>query len=55
MNFYVGPDAALYVVDYYRARIEHPEWTASDTQRDPSSMYAGQHRGRIYRVIRDRD
>ncbi len=51
--FYVGPDAALYVVDYYRARIEHPEWTASDTQRDPSSMYAGQDRGRIYRVVRD--
>jgi putative membrane-bound dehydrogenase-like protein len=53
VNFYVGPDAALYMVDYYRARIEHPEWTASDTQRDPSSMYAGQNRGRIYRVIRD--
>ena len=53
VNFYVGPDAALYVVDYYRARIEHPEWTASDTQRDPSSMYAGQDRGRIYRVVRD--
>jgi putative membrane-bound dehydrogenase-like protein len=53
VNFYVGPDAALYVVDYYRARIEHPEWTASDTQRDPSSMYAGQDRGRIYRVARE--
>jgi putative membrane-bound dehydrogenase-like protein len=53
VNFYLGPDAALYVVDYYRARIEHPEWTASDTQRDPSSMYAGQDRGRIYRVIRN--
>ena len=53
VNFYVGPDAALYIVDYYRARIEHPEWTASDTQRDPSSMYAGQDRGRIYRVVRD--
>ena len=53
VSFYVGPDAALYVVDYYRARIEHPEWTSSDTQRDPSSMYAGQDRGRIYRVVRD--
>jgi putative membrane-bound dehydrogenase-like protein len=53
VSFYVGPDAALYVVDYYRARIEHPEWTSSDTQRDPSSMYEGQDRGRIYRVIRD--
>ena len=41
MNFYVGPDAALYVVDYYRARIEHPEWTSSDLQRDPRSTVRG--------------
>ena len=53
VSLYVGPDAALYVVDYYRARIEHPEWTATDAQRDPASMYMGQDRGRIYRVIRD--
>ena len=53
VSFYVGPDAALYVVDYYRARIEHPEWTSSDLQRDPRSLYEGQDRGRIYRVVRD--
>ena len=50
VNFYVGPEGALYVVDYYRGRIEHPEWTASDTHRDPSSMYEGRDRGRIYRI-----
>ena len=26
VNQYIGPDGALYVVDYYREIIEHPEW-----------------------------
>jgi len=50
---YAGPDGALYVVDYYRARIEHPEWSASDVQKDPAPLYEGQDRGRIYRITRD--
>ena len=50
----VGPDGALYVVDYYRPRIEHPEWTSSDLQTDPSPLYEGRERGRIYRIVRDR-
>ena len=41
----VGADGALYVVDYYRPRIEHPEWTSSDLQKDPSPMYEGRDRG----------
>jgi putative membrane-bound dehydrogenase-like protein len=48
----IGPDGALYVVDYYRPRIEHPEWTSSDLQKDPSPMYEGRDRGRLYRVVR---
>ena len=48
---YTGPDAALYVVDYYRARIEHPEWSASDLQKNPAPLYEGQERGRIYRIV----
>jgi putative membrane-bound dehydrogenase-like protein len=48
----VGPDGALYVVDYYRPRIEHPEWTSSDLQKDPAPMYEGRDRGRLYRVVR---
>ena len=48
----IGPDGALYVVDYYRPRIEHPEWTSSDLQKDPSPMYEGRERGRIYKVVR---
>jgi len=26
VNFYVGPDGALYILDYYRRFVEHPEW-----------------------------
>ena len=48
----IGPDGALYVVDYYRPRIEHPEWTSSDLQQDPAPMYEGRDRGRIYKVVR---
>lgn len=47
---YVGPDGSLFIVDYYRPRIEHPEWTSSDLQKDRSPLYVGQDRGRIYRV-----
>ncbi len=50
---YIGPDGALYVVDFYRARIEHPEWTSSDLQKNPAPMYEGQNRGRIYRIHRE--
>ena len=50
---YIGPDGALYVVDYYRARIEHPEWTSSDLQKNPAPLYEGQNRGRIYRISTD--
>jgi putative membrane-bound dehydrogenase-like protein len=51
--FYIGPDGALYVIDYYRKRIEHPEWTASEFQKDPSEFSLGADRGRIYRVLPD--
>jgi putative heme-binding domain-containing protein len=51
VSFYIGPDGAMYVIDYYRKRIEHPEWTASEFQRDPSEFSVGADRGRIYRVV----
>ncbi|MBK5296730.1 MAG: c-type cytochrome [Vicinamibacteria bacterium] len=53
VNFYVGPDGALYVVDYYRARIEHPEWTASEFHKNPAQFTLGRDRGRIYRIVPD--
>jgi putative membrane-bound dehydrogenase-like protein len=49
VNFYVGPDAAIYLVDYYRLMVEHPEWTSTHTHHSPD-LYKGDDRGRIYRI-----
>ena len=49
VNFYVGPDGALYIIDYYRRILEHPEWMDEATSRS-GELYAGRERGRIYRV-----
>ena len=46
----VGPDGPLYLVDYYRQMIEHPEWTSSHVHDHPKQTYAGQDRGRIWRI-----
>ena len=51
VNFYIGPDGALYVIDYYRPYIEHPEWASSDLQKSPEVLSIGKDRGRIYRVV----
>ena len=49
VNFYIGPDGSLYVVDYYRKIIEHPEWTSKSVY-EGSDIYAGNDLGRIYRL-----
>ena len=49
VNFTVGPEGALYVIDYYRHVIEHPEWTSAATYTS-DSLYDGEDRGRIWRV-----
>ncbi len=51
VNFYVGPDGALYLIDYYRPYIEHPEWASSDLQKNPEVLNTGNDRGRIYRIV----
>jgi putative membrane-bound dehydrogenase-like protein len=45
-----GPDGALYVVDMYRAVIEHPEWVPAELKNRPD-LYHGSDRGRIYRIV----
>jgi putative membrane-bound dehydrogenase-like protein len=50
VNFYIGPDGALYVIDFYRKIIEHPEWLDDATAKS-SDLYAGRDRGRIYRIV----
>ena len=48
----VGPDGALYVVDYYRPILEHPEWIPPE-QLQGADLYAGNQHGRIYRVVHE--
>lgn len=49
VNFYVGPDGALYMLDYYRKVIESPEWM-SDEAIAAGGLYDGSDKGRIYRI-----
>ena len=50
VNMYVGPDGAMYVLDFYRMMIEHPEWMSAQVQHSPD-LTKGIDRGRIYRVV----
>ena len=50
VNLEIGPDGALYVVDMYRAVIEHPHWMPTELRERPD-LTAGNDRGRIYRIV----
>ena len=52
VNMYTGPDGALYVVDYYRQIIEHPEWMGEEVIKS-GELYNGHDKGRIYRITPD--
>jgi putative membrane-bound dehydrogenase-like protein len=45
-----GPDGALYVVDMYRAVIEHPDFMPSELKQRPD-LTLGKDRGRIWRIV----
>ncbi|WP_276370045.1 PVC-type heme-binding CxxCH protein [Chryseolinea sp. H1M3-3] len=49
VNMYVGPDGSLYVVDYYRQIIEHPEWMGKEVI-ESGDLYNDMDKGRIYRI-----
>ena len=49
-NFTVGPDGALYLIDYYRQHIETPLSIPEDLMEDMDFM-AGSDMGRIYRIV----
>lgn len=51
VNFYVGPDGAMYVVDYYRQLVEHPEWMSEEVNKS-GALYNGSTKGRIYRITK---
>lgn len=44
-----GPDGCLYVVDFYRLILEHPEWIPQQML-GTLDLRAGSERGRIYRI-----
>ena len=46
---YIGPDGALYVIDYYRKIIEHPEWLSEEAIHS-GDLNKGTDKGRIYRI-----
>lgn len=50
VNLATGPDGALYVVDFYRKWVEHPQWVANEAARKETDWTAGKELGRIYRV-----
>ncbi len=45
-----GPDDAMYVVDMYRAVIEHPEFMPAELQKRPD-LALGRDKGRIWRIV----
>ncbi|CAN5908495.1 hypothetical protein BH24BAC1_BH24BAC1_30150 [soil metagenome] len=49
VNMYIGPDGALYVLDYHRQIVEHPEWMAEEVAQS-GALYNGTDQGRIYRI-----
>lgn len=49
VDLYEGPDGDIYVVDMYRAVIEHPEWVPAELKNRPDQRLGDSH-GRIYRV-----
>lgn len=50
VNMYVGPDGALYVLDYYRRVIESPEWMSEEAVQ-AGGLYDGSDKGRIFRIV----
>jgi putative membrane-bound dehydrogenase-like protein len=50
VNLSNGPDGALYVVDMYRAVIEHPQFMPAELK-NRRDLTDGNDRGRIYRIV----
>ena len=51
VNFANGPDGALYMVDFYRMLVEHPEW-AYDDRKKGVDWKLGEANGRIWRITK---
>ena len=53
VNTTTGPDGALYVVDFYRKVVEHPEFVREEFMHDHELFYSGTNHGRIYRIVHE--
>ncbi len=51
VNFAAGPDGALYVVDFYREFVEHPDFVPRE-MRERVPWQTGADHGRLWRVVR---
>jgi putative membrane-bound dehydrogenase-like protein len=51
VNFATGPDGALYVADFYRRFVEHPDFVHTKA-RDEMPWRAGAEHGRLWRIRR---
>jgi putative membrane-bound dehydrogenase-like protein len=51
VNTATGPDGALYIVDFYRPWVEHPQFVADPDLRNSVDFAAGGQYGRIYRIV----
>jgi putative membrane-bound dehydrogenase-like protein len=49
VQFYIGPDGALYVLDYSRRIIEQPRFLTQEIL-ESADLYTGSNRGRIFRI-----
>ncbi len=49
VNFATGPDGALYLVDFYRQFVEHPDFVPRE-MRDAVGWRTGSEHGRIWRL-----
>lgn len=52
VNMYVGPDGALYLIDFYRQVIEGPEFMSEEVK-SRTNLYNGNDKGRIYRISKE--
>lgn len=50
VNFATGPDGALYVVDFYRQFVEHPEYVHNPNVEKRIPWRTGAEHGRIWRI-----
>ncbi|MCI0538961.1 MAG: c-type cytochrome [Verrucomicrobiales bacterium] len=50
VNFATGPDGALYVVDFYRRFVEHPNYVHDSSVTNKIPWRMGAEHGRIWRV-----